>query len=321
MLSGSTVMRSVSVLLIAAATGHSMQNGGALASKFGMEQEFKPASDLTTGVSLPSLAFSQPASLPQAPASLPGRIASLAMLSGPAIQDDLDHTPFEFACAPEAMIVPLPKAEIAVSLTSACHPNQHVIVEQDGLLFSALTNAQGVAAFIMPALSARPVVSMTFPDGSVQRAGTQVDDADTYSHTVLQWQGHDDISLHVFESDASIKEARHLTAASKAAQNVHGPRGGRVAQFGSDVGESSRYSQVYSFPKGPGDQNLATTFEVVAEVTEMTCGTDLFSKGMRFEQGHQVNAIDLMVSMPDCDAVGQAVVLPDPFSVRLLASK
>ena len=126
MLSRSTILRSLSMLTIAIAAGHFMQNDSAIASIFSDDEEVIPTRSLSSGVPLPPTVMSEPATLPRAPSTLPGRVAVLAMQQGPDIQDDVSQTPFQFACDPEVLLTPLPYAELSVTLLAPCNVNERV---------------------------------------------------------------------------------------------------------------------------------------------------------------------------------------------------
>ena len=80
-------------------------------------------------------------------------------------------------------------------------------------------------------------------------------------------------------------------------------------------------AEVYTFPSGM----IASEFDVMlvaeAEITTGNCGQKLNAQSLQVSPTGQTAALDLTMIMPECDAVGDVLILQSMFEDLTLASK
>ena len=91
----------------------------------------------------------------------------------------------------------------------------------------------------------------------------------------------------------------HLPAADAPA------KGGFLTLLGDSTTENPMLAEVYTFP---ADANAKPDVVIEAAVTDSTCGREMLGETLS-SLGGKVQVTDLTLAMPDCDAVGDYLVL------------
>jgi hypothetical protein len=78
--------------------------------------------------------------------------------------------------------------------------------------------------------------------------------------------------------------------------------------LGEDLGSAYPMTQLYSGPAATTD----VSFTLEAPVTEEACNTDLRLSSLRMQRGGPVEVLPVEIALPDCTAIGEAVLLPLP---------
>jgi hypothetical protein len=68
-------------------------------------------------------------------------------------------------------------------------------------------------------------------------------------------------------------------------------------------------AEVYTFPTGISRRSGAVALTVEAEITAANCGTDIAAQSLQIVPGQPVRVLDLTMTVPGCDALGQFLVL------------
>jgi hypothetical protein len=195
---------------------------------------------------------------------------------------------------------------IGLTLLAPCHANERVVLRHAGLSVTALTNAAGSLFVSIPALQSKANVDVMLKDGSFVSAVIDIPSVAKVHRFAVQWQANDDFQLHAFEGALVYGAADHVSAAQP---NLPVPglphTGGFLTQLGDPSTELQMYAQVYTFPV-----NAPQKPEVIVEasVTGNTCGRELLGETIT-SVGGDVYITDLTVSMPDCTAIGDYLVL------------
>ena len=79
--------------------------------------------------------------------------------------------------------------------------------------------------------------------------------------------------------------------------------------------------EVYTFPTGTTSRDGSVALSVEAEVTAENCGRDVAAQSIQIDPASTLIAIDLTMTMPKCDAVGEFLVLKNMFKDLTLAAK
>jgi hypothetical protein len=180
------------------------------------------------------------------------------------------------SCAPALDLAALPDATIGVTLTAPCAQSARVVLRHDGLTVAFRTLPSGKLIATLPALSADATVSARLPDGATVSASIAVPEAATARRIAVQWQSDD---------------AFQLVATN-----------GAVVKLGDPGVDLPLRAAVFTHASGV----TAPAFE--AEVTAKTCGRDMLAE-MIVQDGPVVTVSELTLAMPDCDAVGDILVL------------
>ncbi len=302
------VIRVVAVLAVAVAAGHlvqTMASGKAKPAVVVAQSKAEPTKVVTLAapadtaapkverqaVPVPPVA-AKPALLPMAP-------KAASVLVEPVL-------PQAVVCPVSLDLLAEPSAMIGLTLIAPCRMNERVTIKHAGLAFSAQTTATGALFTALPAMDTAGAVEVIFADGDSARAKIAMPEVAALRRFAVQWQADDAFQIHAFENGAGYGEAGEVTAATP-----HRPApglaavGGFLTLLGDPAVPVPLLAEVYSFPADP-----AARPEVVveAEVTAKTCGRELLAETVS-SIGGKVEVGDLTLAMPECDGIGDFLVL------------
>ena len=318
--------RGIAVLAVALAAGHLVQNMGekkAAPAKASAELAVKP-SKVETVAAGPD-ATAKPATLQPESPTLPA--APMAASAMPALPKPLDPPALPAVAQTAAPLAadPVEPAEVAVdacnitldlmaesnamigvTLIAPCQPDQRVVLRQGGLAVTGQTTSTGALFTAIPAFETQSLVEVAFPDGQKHSAEIAMPELATLRRFAVQWQADDAFQVHAFENGAGYDEPGHISAADPNRPLAGMPaKGGFLTLAGDSTTENPLLAEVYTFPADP-----AAKPEVIVEaaVTDKTCGRELLAETLT-STGGSVFVTDLSLAMPDCDAVGDYLVL------------
>jgi len=288
MLKRASVMRAASMIVAAAAIGHFVQNGDAIASRGGHDHAV-PTPSLASGMPLPPMVMLQPSHLAVPQTELPSRVSVLDATETelPAPAAEVAPAKLDFACAADLAIRAERGAMMKVALSAPCNGGQAVEVEHAGLRFTMRIDETGALGFTMPALSPEALVRLTTADGALHEAAVEVPDARHYERAVLQWRG-----------DAGFI--------------LTGTTGAEVLPLGVAEGAQGRRAVVHSLPVTESAPAEAQVPGIEARVTQANCGQEISAELLRAGRGQVAPAGALTVAVPGCDALGDILVLNNP---------
>ena len=229
----------------------------------------------------------------------------------PVIQADLGVTgagsdnPAQ-KCTLSLDLLPEPSAMIGITLLAPCRAHERVVLRHGGLAVTAKTSGNGALFVSLPALNEAASVTIRFSDGQVVEGAVSVPDAAQLRRFGVQWMGDDAFQLHAFETGADYGEPGHVSAA-----DPHLPlagadaAGGFLSVLGDDQVDLPMLAEVYTYPS----TNAAPVRLVVeAAVTKVTCGREILGETIA-DAGGEITMTDLTLTMPDCSAIGDILVL------------
>ena len=210
------------------------------------------------------------------------------------------------ACTPTLRLAAAPQAMIGVSLVAPCAPDSRVVIGHEGLSITGKTNAQGSLFLSVPALAVDADITARLPEGAEVSESVRVPAMATLRRIGVQWHDADAFQLHAFENGAGYGEPGHVSAA-KPQTPTTGLAGtaGFMTVLGDPAVNLPLLAEVYTFPAGIA-ANADITIE--AAVTEATCGRELLGETIMTLAG-DVYITELTLAMPDCEAVGDILVL------------
>ena len=328
---------------VALGIGFAMQYGDALAARLGVDEPIGGPADRIVMtppvVTAGSMIAVAPIPMPRTPAE-PVTLAAIpqetmvptldmpgASAMTPASTDVMTDAPAlaapeVAACSPQMDAVALPLAMVRLTLADACHPSAPVTIHHQGMMFSAVTDAAGALTVDVPALARDALFVADFKSGIGAAASVMVPDLDNFDRAVLQWQGDDGVQIHALEFGAGYDDAGHVWSAQAGTVAAAQAGTGGVLTTLGDAGLSDALrAEVYTFPSGQSARDGQVQLNVEAEITSRNCGRDVAAQSIQIGPNQPVHAVDLTMTMPGCDAVGEFLVLKNMFADLTLAAK
>ena len=217
---------------------------------------------------------------------------------------DREYDTYGIACAEPALtLTPLKSAMLGMALTAPCHPNEIVRISHAGMAFAAMTDDRGSFSATIPALAAQGEVSVHLEHGRDLSASRLVPDLGSVSRVALSTRGTAGLHLNAYINGAANGGPGHIRP-----DNIGLPTlglGGFLVNLGDPTLAQPMLAEVFTVAA----IKLAPRTEVVATVEPENCGHDVL--GTIFTQQGTVLPTTgaISVAMPDCDALGDLVVM------------
>ena len=307
---------------VALSIGFVMQYGDAVASRFQPTQE--PAIVLPQMVMPQQSAMVTSLAVPEMviPYAKEAAVELAALVDVPVPEPMTPLAAPEPVCEVAMTADTLPLAMVAVSVVAPCQPNAAVTIHHQGMIFSQLTDETGRVDVVVPALAQEAFFIAAFAGGEGAVASTPVPDLSNYDRAALQWQGINAVQLHALEFGADYGSEGHVWAASTRDIDFSAPpKAGFLTALGDDRVNNALMAEVYTFPTGEYNQDGTVALSVEAEVTAANCGRDIAAQSIQLDPLQEPTAIDLTMTMPDCGAIGEFLVLKNMFKDLTLAAK
>lgn len=221
----------------------------------------------------------------------------------------------EFSCDFELSATPTAAAMVELELQAPCMMNERFTLHHNGLMFTAVTDDAGTSRMTVPALAENAIFIAAFPDGDGAVANAVVSSVEYYDRYVVQWQGQSGLQVHALEYGADYGETGHVWAGATRDMGIAARgEGGFITRLGPTDMESARMAEVYTFPTMTARQDGEIDLSLEAEVTRANCGRDIEAQSLRVSGAEPPEASDLVLAMPECDAVGDYLVLKNMFN-------
>lgn len=313
------IARVVAVLSVALAAGHLVQTKAAQEqARHSLEATPEAIEPVAAGpeTTKPRPVAAELAPMPKVPlVVLAPPVLQQPALPAPAAADaapkaDVSTQPAtqaaETPCPVALDLVAEPAAMIGISLVAACHGNERVVVQQEGLTFTALTNATGGLFLDMPALTADAQVAVVFADGTRATNRITLPEVAALRRFAIQWQQDDAFQLHGFEGGSGYGTPGDVWAENTRSPSALLPASqGFMTLLGDGAAPAPLMAAVYTYP---ADAAVRSDIVVEAAIEPATCGRELLGQTL-VSTGGKVQVQDLAVTMPECDAAGGYLVL------------
>lgn len=339
-----------STFCIALSIGFVMQYGDAVAARLGVDEPISGPADRITDIR-PIVNAASTVAIPQAqlprtltdtgtwpairqemtvPTLLMPGASDVALIDTPVWAADTDAmadvstlaAPKVADCSPVMTASARPMAMVRLLLSDTCHGSAPVTIHHQGMMFSALTNANGMLTMDVPALARDALFIADFKSDTVVIASVMVPDIATIDRAVLQWQGDDGVQIHALEFGAGYDDVGHIwsAAAGDIAVAMAGA-GGFLTSLGDPAISDALRAEVYTYPSNQTARDGSVVLNVEAEITSSNCGRDVAAQSIQISPDQPAKAIDLTMTMPGCDAIGEFLVLKNMFVDLTLAAK
>ncbi|MEM1375178.1 MAG: hypothetical protein AAGF78_12440 [Pseudomonadota bacterium] len=268
-----------------------------------------PGSAPTSPIDTPAVIDTSAAALPDmavADLALRSDLRPQARLIPAAVSNDAAGT--DANCEPTMAADVRDAALVELSITAPCNTNEAVTIHHEGMMFSALTDADGQASLFAAALNESALFIAAFGSGTGALAEITVPSLADFDRVVLQWAGDGAFEIHAMEGGATYGDSGHVwhNAPRTAASATTGD-GGFLLALGDGRVESPRFAQVYTFPANAASKDVELSVE--AEITPTNCATEIEAQTLERRAGEDIKILDLKVAVPACEAVGDYLVL------------
>ena len=142
---------------------------------------------------------------------------------------------------------------------------------------------------------------MILADGTKTEAALEVPEAADFRRFGVQWQGEDAFQVNAYQNGASFGAAGHIYGVQP---GLAADAGGFLQTLGDPAAPMPLLAEIYTYPA----RQTLVEMVVEAAVTPQTCGREMLGETIMAGAG-QVLLTELTVSMPDCSAVGDFLVL------------
>lgn len=207
-------------------------------------------------------------------------------------------------CTVSAQATSEPKAMVTLKFSAPCNGRERVTVHHSGLMFTAATDKDGSLSMQVPALVETAVYIIELETGSGAVATTQVNDLDEIDRVALQWTGSSAFEIHAREFGADYGQPGHVWSGAEAMG-----RPGEVVRFGDAQQLAPRMVEVYSFARNETETIGTVAISIEAEVSSLNCGREISAQTLEVRRGYNLRTRDLVLSMPNCNAIGDFLVL------------
>ncbi|WP_353471195.1 translocase [Salipiger sp. H15] len=213
-------------------------------------------------------------------------------------------------------------AMVTLQIDAPCFASERVTIHHNGLMFTEVTQPDGTLRIEVPALSESALFIAAFANGAGATASAEVPALPFYDRVALQWRGESGLALHASEFGAADEDAGHVWAASTGdlTRTARG-EGGFLTRLGDSASPEARLAEVYTFPAAAATKAGAVALTIEAEITASNCGQALEAQTLERRVGGSLRARDLTLSMPDCSAAGDFLVLKNLLEDLKIAAK
>ena len=257
------------------------------------------------------------------PVVLPSQNVEQAALSG----DDVANAPAEqaqpqLACEYDLTAQPEAAAMVRLNLSAPCMTNERFTLHHNGMMITQATDDAGQSEMIVPALNETAVFIVAFANGEGAVANVQVTSLEYYDRAVVQWKGNSGMQIHALEYGADYGSDGHVWAdASRDQSSAALGQGGFITRHGASDMDGALVAEVYTFPSGIMTDAGAVALSVEAEVNQANCGRDIEAQSIQKMADGSLQTQDLVLAMPDCNAIGDFLVLKNLLNDLKIAAK
>ncbi len=212
------------------------------------------------------------------------------------------------ACGVDMSLQARSGAELVATVVSPCRPGQAFQVNHAGLEFSAETDIDGVANFIVPAMQSNATVEVQFSDGARKDETIQVRNMDKVTRVAVMWSADIDFDLHAREFGAQSGTLGHIwsgrTGDYSAARRAGG---GYLTLLGPQSGIGAK-AEVYTIIQSSRTQSGLVDLSLELAGFGQQCDTQPEIRTLRSEGAKVARDRDIQFTLNDC-AVGQKAVI------------
>ena len=211
-------------------------------------------------------------------------------------------------------------AMVLLDVYAPCAPNERFTLHHKGMMFTQSTDAMGAARLNVPALAEISVFAISFDNGLTGVASAAIPEVTDYERAVLQFESSGDLRLHALLNGTDYSKLGNSWSDSIENSRLIDFDNGFLMKLGDPDLPYARLAQIYSFQTDQFNSFDSIEVSVEAEITLDNCGRELAAQSLQVGNDGELNSVDLVMMMPDCDAVGDLLILGNMFSEIEIAS-
>jgi hypothetical protein len=217
-------------------------------------------------------------------------------------------------CPVSLTATPGAAAMVRLSLTAPCLPSERVGIFHEGMTFAETISSDGTLDIEVPTLVEDARFTLTLPNGEALQAEASVPSVALYDRIVVQWAGGSGLQIHAREFGAEYGDEGHVwSGAPRDITAIARGEGGFLTRHGDPDASDPMMAEVYTFPGAMTKVAGAITLSIETEVTQSNCGTEVSAQSFEVSAGvGGIETRELLLSIPDCSAIGNFLVLNNP---------
>lgn len=242
--------------------------------------------------------------------------------TGVATELPTERSPSGFDCEISMEAMPAAAAMVDLRISAPCNASERLTLHHHGLMFTEVVQPDGTLKVAVPAMAERATFIAAFDNGEGASATVDVTSLSFYDRVAIQWRGEAGLQLHAREFDADYFDDGHVWAAS-AGDIAHAARGegGYLTRLGRTDVPEARIAEVYSFPSGTAKSGGDVVLSVEAEITPVNCDQRVEAQSLEIRDAESLRIRELTLEMPQCDSVGDFLVLKNLIEDLKIASR
>ena len=199
-------------------------------------------------------------------------------------------------------------AELVATVVSPCRPEQAFEVNHAGLIFTATTDLDGVANFIVPAMTNDAEVTVKFGDGGASKESIQVPNMDRVTRVAVMWSADIDFDLHALEFGAQTGAVGHVWAQSPSDYRAARRAGGGYMTSLGPVSGPGEKAEVYTIIESSRTQSGLIDLSLELAGFGEQCDAQPIIRTIRSEGASVERDRDIQFAFGTCAAGQQAVI-------------
>lgn len=219
-------------------------------------------------------------------------------------------------CHVDMALLTQPGAMLDIGLLAPCRAGQRVTLRHAGLVVTGRVSPAGTMIASLPAFTAPAEVKLTFPDGETVSQTVLPEDLSRYDRFGVQWMAGDAFSLHALAPGAAYESPGHISSTNP---GKAGEAGNFLSVLGDPSADRPLMAEVYTWPADTRATESPVSLSLEAAVTPQSCGREMPGETLQLTAG-SLAVRELSIGMPDCAAVGEFLVLPNPVSTQTVSS-
>ena len=254
-----------------------------------------------------------PKPLPALGPELRARMASISpVVEQPAAPAAPEVKRSEFGLTCGALLTATPKdaAMVGLTLTDPCRSSESFTVQHGDLIFKATLDNLGTYMADIPAIYSTASFLVTFSDGLQAEAEIDIPMTDDLERVALISAGQTGLQIHALEFGADYEEPGHVWSGNpRNPASAARAGGGFVTTLGDASLPDAMLAEVYTFPANTRQQEGVVRLSIETEVTSYNCAKDISGQTLQKGANGAMRPVTLTLAMPDCDAIGEFLVL------------